>query len=282
VKILIADDDPLQRKLLRVTLESQGHTVVEAEDWRQAMAALEREPADLVISDILMPNLDGYRFCSEARHTPRLAALPIILYSSSYASPGDEGLALRFGASAFLEKPATAERIQAAIEDVLRRPAPAPPAERGEDLGLLKQYSARLVTKIEEQNSELLARSEQLAASEEKFRQLAENILEVFFLTSADSSQMLYISPAYETIWGRSADDLYANPRGWIEAIHPEDRARIQEDDLAATQSPAAFTREFRIVRPDKSVRHIHSRGFPIKNAAGEIYRIAGIAQDVT
>jgi two-component system cell cycle sensor histidine kinase/response regulator CckA len=282
VKILIADDDPLQRKLLRVTLESQGHTVDEFEHGRQAIEALEREPVDLVISDILMPNLDGYRFCSEARHTPRLAALPIILYSSSYASPGDEGLALGFGASAFLEKPATAEQIQAAIEDVLRRPAPAPPAERGEDLGLLKQYSARLITKIEEQNTELLARAEQLAASEEKFRQLAENILEVFFLTSADSSQMLYVSPAYETIWGRSPDALYTNPRGWIEAIHPEDRARIQAEDVAAAQSPAAYTREFRIVRPDKSVRHIHARGFPIKNAAGEIYRIAGLAQDMT
>jgi PAS domain S-box-containing protein len=282
VKILIVDDDRLQRKLLRVMLETQGHAIVEAEDGRQALDALSGELAEVVISDILMPNLDGYRFCSEARHTPRLAALPIILYSSSYTSPGDEALALRFGASAFLEKPATMERLQAAIEDVLRRPAPAPPAERGEDLGLLKQYSARLIAKIEEQNIELLARAEQLTASEEKFRQLAENIQEVFFMTTADSSQMLYISPAYETIWGRSADDLYANPRAWIEAIHPEDRARIQEEDVAAGRNPAAFSREFRIVRPDNSVRHIHARGFPIRDAAGEIYRIAGIAEDVT
>lgn len=120
----------------------------------------------------------------------------------------------------------------------------------------------------------------ELKQSEEKFRQLAENIREVFWMTNADWSQILYVSPAYEQIWGRSCESLYRSLQSFLEAIHPEDRQRViinLEQNATST-----FDIEYRIVRPDNSVRWIKDRGFPIRNESGKVYRRAGIAQDIT
>lgn len=122
---------------------------------------------------------------------------------------------------------------------------------------------------------------EQLRKSEEKFRQLAENINDVFWMTDAAKQQMLYISPAYTRIWGRSCESLYASPLDWIAAIHPEDRERV----LLATrtrQAAGTYDEEYRIVRPDEQTRWIRDRAFPIHDESGAVHRIVGIAKDIT
>ncbi len=121
---------------------------------------------------------------------------------------------------------------------------------------------------------------QQLRDSEERFRQLAENISEVFWITDVAKAQMIYVSPGYEAIWGRSVADLYADPRGWIEAIHPDDRDRIA--GLARRQASDEYNVEYRIVRPDGTLRWIHDRAFPVRSAAGHVYRVVGIAADIT
>ncbi|HKB74606.1 MAG TPA: EAL domain-containing protein, partial [Burkholderiales bacterium] len=122
---------------------------------------------------------------------------------------------------------------------------------------------------------------EALAESEFRFRQLTENITEVFWLTDPFKSEMLYISPAYEKIWGRSCQALYASPRDWVEAIHPEDRQRVLEAAIAK-QARGDYDEEYRIVRPDGSTRWIRDRAFPVPDPEGRTYRIAGVAEDVT
>jgi PAS domain S-box-containing protein len=115
-------------------------------------------------------------------------------------------------------------------------------------------------------------------ASEERFRQLAENIHEVFYLIDRQSHRSLFISPAYEEVWGRTCQSLYEDPDSFLDAIHPEDRDAV----LHAYSSCKPFMHEYRIVRPDGSMRWIWDRGFPIRNERGEIYRLAGIAEDIT
>jgi diguanylate cyclase (GGDEF)-like protein/PAS domain S-box-containing protein len=122
---------------------------------------------------------------------------------------------------------------------------------------------------------------EALAKSEQRFRQLAENIKEVFWLTDPSKNEMLYISPAYEEIWGRSCQDLYALPRTWLDAIHPEDRQRVLEAAIAK-QARGDYDEEYRIVRPDGSIRWIRDRAFPVSDSEGRAYRIAGVAEDIT
>ncbi|HEX5400180.1 MAG TPA: PAS domain S-box protein, partial [Verrucomicrobiae bacterium] len=120
-----------------------------------------------------------------------------------------------------------------------------------------------------------------LRESEEKFRQIAENIREVFWLTDPVKRQMLYISPAYEAIWGRSCQSLYDSPQTWLEAIHPDDRERIHQAALTK-QEGGEYDETYRILRPDGSVRWIHDRAFPVRNESGAIYRVVGVAEDVT
>ncbi|HUF93900.1 MAG TPA: PAS domain S-box protein [Candidatus Limnocylindria bacterium] len=119
-----------------------------------------------------------------------------------------------------------------------------------------------------------------LRASELRFRQMADSSRDVFFLQSLDSSQMLYVSPAYEKIWGRTCDSLYATPQSWADAIHPDDL----QDTLTAFEAGRAtgFDHEFRIVRPDGGIRWMHVRGFPVLDDAGRPYRITGVVSDVT
>lgn len=122
-----------------------------------------------------------------------------------------------------------------------------------------------------------------LAESEERFRQVAGNIAEVFFLISPDWNQVLYISPAYEEVWGRSCQSLYESPRSWLEAVVAEDRttAITAMEQGIAGDLPKVFP-EYRILRPDGTERWIEARGWPVADAYGHTYRVAGIAVDIT
>ena len=116
--------------------------------------------------------------------------------------------------------------------------------------------------------------------SEERFRQIAENIREVFWVADLDLTKMIYVSPAYEEIWGRKVGELYQNPKSWMDAIHPEDREGVEEN--LPLRGIGGFAVEYRIVSPDGFVRWIWDRAFPVRNEGGEVYRIAGIAEDIT
>src|ERR1044071_4647850 len=106
MRILVVDDVAINRKLFRTVLEPEAHTIVEAVDGLEALAALEREQVDAVITDILMPRMDGYRLCYTLRKDDRFKHLPIIICSSTYTSPADEKLALQSGADRYFKKPA--------------------------------------------------------------------------------------------------------------------------------------------------------------------------------
>ncbi len=120
-----------------------------------------------------------------------------------------------------------------------------------------------------------------LRESEERFRQLADSIREVFWMTDADRKQMLYVSPSYETIWGRSCASLYEFPTTWLEAIHANDRERVSNSERTKLAS-GNYDETYRIERPDGSVRWIRDRGFPVLGPSGEILRFVGTAEDVT
>jgi len=120
-----------------------------------------------------------------------------------------------------------------------------------------------------------------LQASEERFRQLADNIREVFWMTNPGKNEVIYISPAYEEIWGRPCESLYASPQNWIESLHPDDCERVLEAALTR-QITGQYDELYRIIRPDGTIRWIQDRAFPIRDDSGKVYRVVGIAEDVT
>src|SRR6266404_749584 len=125
MNILIADDNATNLKLLRAMLEAEGHKVLSANDGLEALELLEREKIEAIISDILMPRMDGYRLCLEVRKSEKFKKLPFLFYTATYVSPSDSKAAMDLGADKFLKKPAPpAEIVQAlreAVESAPRR-----------------------------------------------------------------------------------------------------------------------------------------------------------------
>ena len=123
--------------------------------------------------------------------------------------------------------------------------------------------------------------AEKLRASEEQFRQIAENIREIFFVLSFEPLRMTYISPAYDEVWGRPRHELYERPEAWIGSVHPEDRERVRAFYVHGTQATQTEM-EYRILRPDGTVRWIDARAFPVLDEAGTLIRLVGFAEDIT
>jgi PAS domain S-box-containing protein len=448
MKILVVDDSEQNRKLLKVLLEAQRFEVITASNGIEALKVMDRSMVNAIISDVLMPRMDGYRLCHEVRTSAKFKAVPFIVYTATYTSPSDEKVALDFGADKFLKKPASPEEIIGALHEVMNQAVgqPGKDLQGPQELLAMREYSEALVRKLEESNLQYAetnrilkertalanfnaeianaltqkvvlletlqlcteamvrhlnaafariwtynqkdhvlelqasagmythlnggharvpvgqfkigliaserkphltncvigdarvndqewAKREGMAAfagyplvvderlvgvmalfakkplsqntldamasvangiaagierkitenelrqSEERFRELAENVNEVFFSINADGSALHYVSPAYEHVFGRNKETLYQNPHDWLNAVHPGDRPRVEQ---AHQSPPGAFNDEYRIVRPDGQLRWIYARTFPVKNSAGQLVRSVGLAEDIT
>ncbi|WP_245894342.1 hybrid sensor histidine kinase/response regulator [Chamaesiphon polymorphus] len=253
LKILIVEDSEDDLLLLLRELRRSGYVLdyERVETAERMQAALERQTWDIIIADYTLPRFSAPEALQLLQHQHQ--DLPFIIVSGTI---GEETAvaAMRAGAHDYL----------------------------------LKDNLARLVPAIERELREAQERQKRLDAeqalreSEERFRQLAENITEsVFWIFDPTTPEMLYVSPAYERIWGRSGAGLSANFMEWIEAIHPEDRHRIHTSFLEHSLA-GNYDREYRIVRPDGSIRWIRDRGFPIQDREGVPYRVVGIAEDIT
>jgi PAS domain S-box-containing protein len=125
------------------------------------------------------------------------------------------------------------------------------------------------------------ATTEDLRQSEARFAQMAEHIQDVLWIFDPKSNRLIYVSPAYETIWGRSCESLKVNFKEWLESIDPVDRERVSAAFFGQAWQ-GKYDQEYRIIRPDGTVRWIRNRGFPILDQLGNITRMAGIAEDIT
>jgi len=134
---------------------------------------------------------------------------------------------------------------------------------------------ARDITARKRAESELLD-------SRERFKLIAETIDEVFWITDTERQTIFYVSPSYERIWGRSEQSLYERPASFLEAIHPEDRARVSTALRAQRQAGQPFNEEYRIVHSDASVKWVWDRAFPVRGARGQASQYVAIALDVT
>jgi PAS domain S-box-containing protein len=138
-----------------------------------------------------------------------------------------------------------------------------------------QQVNAQLQAEMQERQEFEKA----LAASEERLRQITENMHQVVWMYSHDGKP-IYLSPAFEKIWGQRCQDWYENPNIWWTAVHPDDQERVK---TAFYQNhDGTFEEEYRLIRPDGSVRIIRDQAFPVRDESGQIYRIAGIAEDIT
>lgn len=123
-----------------------------------------------------------------------------------------------------------------------------------------------------------------LKASELRFREIAEATSDVFWVTELNPERITYVSPAFEKVYGRKVEEVYADPQLWTKVIHPEDHDRVLAcyANWGADPENYSFNNEYRIVRPDGEIRYLHDEGHAIQNHEGKVYRLSGIARDVT
>ncbi len=297
--VLIVDDKAEHLYLLRALLQGHGYTIEEAHHGAEALVKARQSPPDMIVSDLLMPVMDGYTFLRHCKADERLRRIPFVVYTATYTEPRDERLALDLGADAFILKPAEPDVLIARLRQVQASTKAATPVmplpSEPDEQGLLKSYSEALIRKLEEKTLQLEEANrvlqqditerkraeEKLRESEERFRELAETVQEVFWMNDPVKKQVLYVSPAYEKIWGRSCASLYESSGTWLEAIHPDDRERILH--AAATKMMRGdYNETYRVLRPDGSLRWIQDRAFPVYGAAGQVRRIVGTASDIT
>jgi PAS domain S-box-containing protein len=251
MKILLIEDNPADARLIQEMLKPAPEGLFElaiVAGLRLGLAALRERSWDVLLLDLGLPDSQGLETLAKALET-RADWLPVIVLTGL----DDEVLgveAVRQGAQDFLVK-----------------------------TGL----TAELLTRTLRYTVERHRAQRALLETEERFREMAENIECVFWMRSAGQSRMLYVSPAYERVWGRSVASLYQQPVSFIDAVHPADRERVRASVLQEhLPRPEEFEIEYRIVRPDGSIRWIRDHGFPIRSASVESSRIAGIAEDIT
>lgn len=424
-RVLLVDDKEDALYYLQVLLTGHGYQVETAQHGAEALVLARKSPPDLIISDLLMPVMDGYTLLRHWRAEPRLAPIPFIVHTATYTEPEDERLALSLGADAFILRPAEPHAFLARVEQVERRVhvEPVAQSEGSAPPEVLALYSRAMIRKLEEKtlqlekamralerenegrrqlaerqraivdalpahvalidaSSTILAvngswlrfaaenglkgpagavgdnylraieknlhldenRADARAAaagirgvlsgeleeytseypcpspagalwfrmivtpihkarregavvmhldvterkraedevreSDERFRQLAENITDVVWISNLAYSRFLYASPAFESVWGRTCEELYRSADTWTGAIHPADLEALLVLRARIPQHP--YDVIYRVLLPNGPVRWIRENGFPVRDGRGEIYRMAGVARDIT
>ena len=158
MNILIVDDNEDARMILKKTLESNGYSVRDASNGKEALKAAKESPPDMIISDILMPQMDGFHLCREVMRNDRLRGAPFVFYTATYTDEKDEELALKLGADRFIRKPMEPDEFLKIIQDVIKAAEngrlKARPV-KGEEKGVFKLYNERLVKKLEKKMLDL-------------------------------------------------------------------------------------------------------------------------------
>lgn len=200
--VLIVEDHEENRNLLKMLLEANGYRVTAAGDGLEALAAARRDPPDAVVSDVLMPTMDGFALCRAWMQDAGLRAIPFIFYSGTYVHPDDEQFAMALGAVRYLIKPVEAEVFLRELHAVLQQwaghaaPAPASPLDDATSHAL---HESALARKVEDKMAQLEAANRKLLESEEKYRRIYDNLQDVYVETSLDGT-ILEMSPQVATL----------------------------------------------------------------------------------
>jgi two-component system cell cycle sensor histidine kinase/response regulator CckA len=262
--ILVAEDRPVDRDLLVTLLGHHGHRVLEATNGEQALEVLRREPADLVISDVMMPTMDGYELVRQIRTDPVLATLPVLFYSATYLPHELEAMARACGVEV-LTKPSEPQTILGAVDAALARRMP-PSTLIGPEFH--KAHLRLLTDKLVETQERLL-----LAVRSSNIGLWDWDVATNQYTTTPEAKSQLGFSEA-------EFDDSFS---AWEQLVHPDDRARVlAECDACVAGRTPSYESEYRMRHRDGSYRWMLSRGVPHRDEAGRAVRMSGSRVDIT
>ncbi len=277
MRVLVVDDDEAGRHLAASILGSVGHRVETAVDGVDALEKARAEPPDAVLSDILMPRMDGYQLAREWKADPVLCQVPIIFYTASYTDPADEKFALDLGVDGFLSKPVDAEVLLGMVAEVAQRGERLVPRRpsTADETAVLREYNERLVHKLEEKvadleranvmlestmqalgeevevkrgligelNAEVAERRlrEEELRSERDFTARVIDTAHVFILGLDRESRIRLFSPGAERISGWPASDVLGTP--YFERFVPEELREMRRAEVSRLLETGTTTR---------------------------------------
>ncbi len=276
MKILVAEDDENSRQLLETVLASEGYEVVSFENGLKAFAHLQTEVVDLIVSDILMPEMDGYGLCRAVKQNHYLQNVPFIFYTATYTSSQDERFALSLGATKFLIKPMVMTDLLKVIANVLssEHKSGAPKNRglyRGSPLKLDKQHADRVRSKLDEKLIELNEEKLKLMESEARFRDFAEASADWFW----ESDDQLKIN----ALTGGPAGLNFYSLTDLAEACH----SHTSNQMLKTLQAHQHFS-DFVVHFSDEKGKLVYLRvsGKPVFGSGGNFTGYRGVGRDVS
>lgn len=281
--ILVVDDNPRLLKLSKEIFEIGGFNVMTAEDGEQALEILAEQKIDLVVTDILMPNIDGYLLCYKIRTDKKLKDIPIIIYTATYTSASDEALAMETGADRFIRKPVPMEELIREVTTLLQNPAankhkiPTPPISNE----LKRQYNEGLVAKLENKNIQLFETKAKLEYSESMLRE-AQRIAHLGGWEINITMNHSIWSEEVFNILGMDMTSVVPSVELFLAAVHPNDKTFVTRKIKIASMAQKESEFECRLIRREKEIRYCYCKyRFEFDDDHNPV-RAYGIIQDTT
>ena len=291
MKVLIVDDNPDDRRVLRYLVQQKGHCPIEAQNGIEGLELAKADPPDLIISDALMPLMDGFQFLRAVKLEELLRSIPFIFYTSSYREDKDVQLAMSLGADAFVVKPVEPVELWVKIEALLKagrkEQAPLAPLVQ-EDVEYLKRYSEVVATKLEkkvlelEQTLQKQQRAEQaLRETELKLRTLLESLPVCITRFDADGRH-LYVSPAVTRTFGNPVEHFLGRTLRECGAPGADEQNQELERQIKQTFAegiPTALEARWETTAGSRRFEVLH---VPERDETGKVVSVLGIAHDIT
>ena len=255
-RILLVNDDPGKLATFKAALDDAGHDVVGCPTIGEAVTCAQREPFAVAVIDVQCPDETSVELLGLL--TRKNNKIQVVM-NAAFQSLNSVKETSHEGSFTYFEKTDSSSNVLNHAQ---------------------RAFRAYATHSIEELQTAMATSTGALEEQQAHFQHLVEHVQEVFWIALPDHSKLLYMSPRYETVWGRSCVNLFDHPHHLWDAVHPQDQeyvlTRVAEGEVTGFQA------EFRIIRPDQAVRFIRAQTFPIRNALGEVVRMAGVAEDMT
>ena len=285
MKILVVEDNEDSRVLLESLLEANGYEVESAENGKVALALATRRPPDLIISDILMPEMDGYVLCRAVKADEQLRAIPFIFYTATYTDPGDEKLAMDLGASRFIVKPMEIDAFLVEIKTVLEnhetQKLPTPQHPLISDKDLQRGYVGVLAKKLDQKVRQLEEEKKRLAKSEKQYRRLVEALRDDYFFYTHDTNGVFtYVSPSIKNVLGYNQEETQVHFTEYLtDSSINNDVVGYTEQSIKGVKLPPY---EVEVYHKTGSVHRLEVTEEPVLDKHGQVLAVEGIAHDIT
>lgn len=263
MNILVVDDVSENVTLLKVLLEGGGYSVSTARNGREALWELEKEPIDCIVSDVLMPVMDGFQLCRACKTSNKWYNIPFIFYTATYTEKKDEEFALSLRADAYIIKPQDPEWILKVVNELIERSKMRSDAVKPQgafrdtvdEQSYLAEHNRRLVSKLEQKMEELQTRNRELQESEAKYRLVVDNATEAILVVQ--DKRITFANFAAEKLFGWEGEKLRGMSFGKL--VHKEDEVpKVDEVPKNGTANT------FRIVTKDGEIRWVELHTSPI------------------